>query len=159
MKKVLPSRRSSCPIACALDCVGDRWTLVVLRDIIIVRRRHFQELLAGNEGIASNILADRLKQLEAAGMITRRRDPADPKRVIYEATEKGLDLLPVMIELVRWSIKYEPKAAAPAHFLRRLAKDATGSSRDIRAAHHHAGLAPGVRANQGARNRTATARR
>jgi DNA-binding HxlR family transcriptional regulator len=159
MKKVLPSRRSNCPIACALDCVGDRWTLVVLRDIIIVRRRHFQELLAGNEGIASNILASRLKQLEGAGMITRRRDPAEPKRVIYEATKKALDLLPVMIELIRWSMKYDPAAAAPAHFLRRLAKDRDGFIADIRAAHSPPGRRAGLRANQSARNRTATSRR
>src|ERR1700687_3179743 len=118
MKKRLPSRRSNCPIARALDFVGDKWTLVVLRDLIMVRKRYFQELLAGNEGIASNILASRLKLLEAAGMITRRRDPAQAKRVIYEPSEKALDLLPVIIELMRWSTKYDPKSIAPAHFMR-----------------------------------------
>jgi DNA-binding HxlR family transcriptional regulator len=137
MKKKLPSRRSNCPIACALDFVGDKWTLVVLRDLIMVRKRYFQELLAGNEGIASNILASRLRLLEAAGMITRRRDPAQAKRVIYEPTEKALDLLPVMIELMRWSTKYDPKSAAPAHFVRRLAEDRDGFIADIRAAHDH----------------------
>ena len=86
---------------------------MVLRDIIMVRKRYFQELLAGNEGIASNILASSLKLLEAAGMITRRRDPAQARRVIYEPTGKALDLLPVMIELMRWSMKYDPKSAAP----------------------------------------------
>jgi DNA-binding HxlR family transcriptional regulator len=137
MKKKLPSRRSNCPIACALDLVGDKWTLVLLRDLIIVRKRYFQELLAGNEGIASNILAGRLKLLEAAGMITRRRDPAQAKRVIYEPTEKALDLLPVMIELMRWSTKYDPKSTAPAHFVRRLAEDRDGFIADIRAALNH----------------------
>jgi DNA-binding HxlR family transcriptional regulator len=136
MKKILPSRRSNCPIACALDLVGDKWTLVVLRDIVMARKHYFQELLAGNEGIASNILASRLKLLEAAGMITRRRDPAQAKRVIYEPTEKALDLLPVMIELMRWGTKYDPKSAAPAHFVRRLAEDGDGFIADIRAAHN-----------------------
>jgi DNA-binding HxlR family transcriptional regulator len=138
MKKTLQSRRSACPIACALDFVGDRWTLVVLRDIIMVRKCYFQQLLAGNEAIASNILASRLKLLEAAGMITRRRDPDQARRVIYEPTEKALDLLPVMIELMRWSMKYDPNAAAPAQFVRRLARDRDGFIADIRATHSRA---------------------
>jgi DNA-binding HxlR family transcriptional regulator len=139
MKESLPSRRSSCPIACALDCVGDKWTLIVLRDIIMLRKHHFQELLQGSEGIASNILASRLKLLEAAGMITRRRDPAQARRVIYEPTAKALDLLPVIVELARWGMKHDPGAAAPAHFLRRLAKDREGFIASIRAAHDHGG--------------------
>jgi len=109
----------------------------VLRDIIMVRKRHFQELLAGNEAIASNILANRLKLLEAAGMITRRRDPAQARRVIYEPTGKALDLLPVIIELIRWGVKYDPKAAAPGHFARRLARDREGFIAEIRAMHDH----------------------
>jgi DNA-binding HxlR family transcriptional regulator len=141
MTNTFRSRRSDCPIARALDFVGDRWTLVVLRDIIMARKRYFQELLAGNEGIASNILASRLKLLEAAKMITRRRDPAQARRVIYEPTEKALDLLPVMIELIRWGMKHDPDATAPAHFVRRLAEDRDGFIADIRAAHdtkgHH----------------------
>jgi DNA-binding HxlR family transcriptional regulator len=159
MKQSLPTRRSNCPIACALDYVGDKWTLVVLRDIIMVRRRHFQELLASNEGIASNILASRLKQLDAAGMITRQRDPAGPKRVIYEATEKALDLLPAMIELIRWSMKYDPNAAAPAHLIRRLAEDCDGFIADIRAAHNQTSRRPEQRANESARSRASTSRR
>ena len=135
MTKTLPSRRSECPIARALDVVGDKWTLVVLRDLIMARRRHYQEMLAGNEGIASNILASRLKLLEAAGMITRRRDPEQRRRVIYEPTEKALDLLPVMIELVLWGLKFDPQASAPAHFMRRLSEDREGFIAELRAQH------------------------
>ena len=135
MTEVLPSRRSDCPIARALDVVGDKWTLVVLRDLIMARRRHYQEILAGNEGIASNILASRLKLLEAAGMITRRRDPEQRRRVIYEPTEKALDLLPVMIELVLWGLKFDPQASAPAHFMRRLSEDREGFIAELRAQH------------------------
>lgn len=159
MKQSLRSRRSNCPIACALDSVGDKWTLVVLRDIVLVRRRYFQELLAGNEGIASNILATRLKQLEATGMLTRRRDPAAPKRVIYEATEKALDLLPVMIELFRWSMKYDQNTAAPAHLVRRLAEDRDGFIADIRAAHNHAARRSRLQAHESTRNRASSSRR
>jgi len=134
----LPPRRSNCPIAYALDFVGDKWTLIVLRDLIMARKRHFRELLAGSEGIATNILASRLKLLEAAGLVTRRLDPAEARRVIYEPTEKALDLVPVLIELMRWSTKYDPKSAAPPRFVRRLAQDREGLIADLRAAHRRA---------------------
>jgi len=135
MKRKLPPRRSTCPIAYALDFVGDKWTLLVLRDLILARKRYFQELLAGNEKIASNILASRLKLLEAAGMVTRRADPEQPRRVIYRPTGKALDLLPVIIELIGWSLKYDARSAPPSHLARRLAKDREGFIAEVRAAH------------------------
>jgi DNA-binding HxlR family transcriptional regulator len=135
MKRKIAARRSSCPIACALDVIGDKWTLVVLRDVILARKRYFQELLEGNEGIATNILASRLKLLDAAGLITRRADPAQARRVIYAPTAKALDLLPVLIELMRWSLKYSSGSAAPAQFVRRLAEDQDGFIAELRAAH------------------------
>jgi DNA-binding HxlR family transcriptional regulator len=135
MKRKLPPRRSNCPVACALDLLGDKWTLIVLRDLMMVRKRYFQELLEGNEGIATNILASRLKMLEAAGLITRRTDPDQARRVIYSPTAKALDLLPVLIELIRWSMKYSPGSAVPEEFLRRLGKDREGFIADLRAAH------------------------
>lgn len=135
MNRKLPARRSDCPIACALDLIGDKWTLIVLRDLIMARKRYFQELLEGNEGIATNILASRLRLLEAAGMVTRRADPAQARRVIYAPTEKALDLLPVLIELMRWSMKYNSRSASPVRLARRLAEDRNGLIAELRAAH------------------------
>jgi len=135
MNRKLPARRSNCPIACALDLLGDKWTLIVLRDLIMARKRYFQELLEGNEGIATNILASRLKLLEAAGLVTRRADPAQVRRVIYAPTEKALDLLPVLIELMRWSMKYNSRSTTPGHLARRLAEDRNGLIAELRAAH------------------------
>ena len=135
MNRKLRARRSDCPIACALDLIGDKWTLIVLRDLIMARKRYFQELLEGNEGIATNILASRLRLLEAAGMVTRRADPAHARRVIYAPTEKALDLLPVLIELMRWSMKYNSNSAAPVHLARRLAEDRSRLIAELRAAH------------------------
>jgi DNA-binding HxlR family transcriptional regulator len=135
MKRKLPARRSDCPIACALDLIGDKWTLIVLRDLIMVRKRYFQELLEGNDGIATNILASRLKLLEAAGLVTRRADPAQARRVIYAPTEKALDLLPVLIELMRWSMTYNSRSSAPPQLVRRLAEDRDGLIAQLRAAH------------------------
>ena len=135
MTRKLPKRRSHCPIACALDLIGDRWTLIVLRDLIFARKRYFQELLEGHEAIATNILASRLKMLEAAGLITRRSDRAEARRVIYAPTEKALDLLPVLIELTSWSMKHNAGTDAPAHIVRRLAADRAGLIAEVRAAH------------------------
>lgn len=107
----------------------------MLRDLIIARKRYFQELLEGNEGVATNILASRLKLLEAAGLLTRRADPAQGRRVIYAPTGKALDLLPVLLELARWSLKHTAGSDAPAHFVRRLAEDREGFIAELRAAH------------------------
>ncbi|MGH8443314.1 MAG: winged helix-turn-helix transcriptional regulator [Nevskiaceae bacterium] len=118
-----PEPRSSCPIAWTLDFIGDKWTLVVLRDLILGRKRYFQEFLDSGEGVASNILASRLRQLEVAGMVTREADPEQARRVIYTPTGKALDLLPVMLEIVRWGDKYFAGSGAPPALLRGIERD------------------------------------
>jgi len=98
-----------CPVACALDVVGDRWTLLVLRDIVFGGRRHFRELLAGSEeGIASNILADRLKRLVARDVLTRAADPSHRQKAIYSLTEAGIALLPLLVAMGAWGRRYLP---------------------------------------------------
>jgi len=141
MRKKLPPRRSDCPISCALDLVGDKWTLLVLRDLIMARKRYFREFLDSNEQIASNILAKRLKLLEAAGLVTRRHDPQHGRQVIYEPTARALDLLPVMLELARWGASHQAKTAAPPGMIRRIAEDRDALVADLRAA-VMAGAAP-----------------
>lgn len=131
-KKKLPPRRSDCPISYALDLVGDKWTLIVLRDLMFARKRYFQEFLASPEKIASNILASRLKLLENAGLMTRT---VDARRVIYAPTAKALDLLPVLLEMLLWGTKYHAKANAPEPFVRRAVADRAGLIAELRAAH------------------------
>jgi len=135
MKKELPSCRSDCPISFALDFIGDKWTLIVLRDLVFSRKRYFQQFLDSNEKIASNILASRLKLLEKAGLVTREADPAHARRVIYAPTAKALDLTPVMLELLLWGTKHHSKANAPEQFVRRAAEDRDALVAEIRAAH------------------------
>lgn len=142
MRKKLPARRSDCPISCALDLVGDRWTLLVLRDLIMARKRYFREFLDSNERIASNILAKRLKLLEGAGLVTRQHDPEHGRQVIYAPTAKALDLLPAMLELARWGASQQPKTGAPPGMIRRIAQDRDALVADLRAAVTGAG-APG----------------
>ena len=131
----LPECRSHCPISYALDFVGDKWTLLVLRDLIFARKRYFQDFLESREGIASNILASRLKLLEAGGFVTRAPDPQHARRVIYAPTAKALDLLPAMLELIRWSAKYDAKTEAPAHLLKGAARNPGRLAARIRAQH------------------------
>ncbi len=105
--------RSGCPINLTLEVLGDRWSLIVVRDMMFGNRRHFRELLTQNEeGIASNILADRLKRLLAEGVITRADDPTHRQKAIYSLTEKGIELLPVFAMIGAWGRKWLPVTEA-----------------------------------------------
>lgn len=131
--------RSHCPISYSLEFVGDRWTLLVLRDLILARKRYFQDFLASPEGIASNILANRLKRLEGAGLVARETDPGHAGRVLYTPTDKALDLLPVMVELVRWGAKYDAQSDAPPQLMKGIARDRDGFVAAVRAQHRKQG--------------------
>jgi DNA-binding HxlR family transcriptional regulator len=101
------SHRSGCPINLTLEVVGDKWSLLVIRDMIFGNRRHFRELLGNSEeGIASNILADRLKRLLAQGVISKAEDPTHKQKSIYSLTELGIELLPVLAQMAVWGRKY-----------------------------------------------------
>lgn len=104
--------RSGCPIATTLDIVGDRWTLVILRDMINGKKR-FSEFLNGPERIATNVLADRLTLIEAAGLAKRRAYQQRPKRFEYVLTRKGRDFLPVLQEICLWANRHYPKTWTP----------------------------------------------
>ena len=99
--------RSGCPINLTLEMLGDRWSLIVIRDIMFGNRRSFGELLANSEeGIASNILADRLKRLTASGLLSRARDPAHRQKGIYSLTEASIDLVPVLAHMGAWGCRH-----------------------------------------------------
>ena len=103
------SHRSGCPINLTLEVVGDKWSLLIVRDIVFGNRRHFRELLTkSEEGISSNILADRLKTLLEQGILTREEDPTHKQKGIYSLTEKGIELLPVLAQMAAWGYKYLP---------------------------------------------------
>lgn len=106
-------RRSGCPISIALETLGDAWSLLIVRDLMFKGRTTYNEFLQGGEGIASNILADRLRRLEAGGIIEKLPDPADARKFIYRLSAKGMDLAPVLVELVIWSARHENTDAPP----------------------------------------------
>jgi DNA-binding HxlR family transcriptional regulator len=113
VKGALCPERSPCPIASALDVLGDRWTLVVIRDLLWFDKRRFADLLGSGEAISTNILTDRLARLEAAGIVARRRYQEHPPRDEYVLTPMGLDLEPILRELVRWGSRYVPGTYQP----------------------------------------------
>lgn len=100
--------RSGCPINLSVELFGDRWTLLVLRDIMFVGRRHFRELLESDEGISSNILADRLAVLVENGLLTRTGDPSHKQKVTYSLTEQAIELVPVFAQLTDWGLRHLP---------------------------------------------------
>jgi DNA-binding HxlR family transcriptional regulator len=101
--------RSGCPINLAVEVFGDKWSLIILRDMMFGNRRHYREFLTGSlEGIASNILADRLKKLAADGMITKTDDPSHKQKSIYSLTEKSIALVPVFAQLGAWGRRWMP---------------------------------------------------
>jgi len=106
MKSMDNAHRSGCPINLSLEVFGDKWSLLVLRDMIFGGKRHFRELLKSEEGIASNILADRLKMLVEEGMLTKRDDPSHKQKAIYSLTEKAIELVPIMAHLGSWGRKW-----------------------------------------------------
>ena len=108
--------KSSCPITYSLDIFGDRWSLLVLRDLILHGKTRFAEMLASDEQIASNILADRLQRLECLGLIERGPDPEDRRQKICRITAKGLTLTPVLLEIAAWGASNDLITGAPDGF-------------------------------------------
>ena len=100
--------RSGCPINLTLEVLGDKWSLLILRDMMFGRKRHFRELMRSEEGISSNILADRLKRLLEHGLLTKADDPSHKQKAIYSLTEQGIELLPVLAQMAAWGRKYLP---------------------------------------------------
>jgi DNA-binding HxlR family transcriptional regulator len=106
-----PKRRSGCPVSISLEIFGDRWSLLIVRDLMVRGFRTFKEFEESDEGIATNILADRLRALQAGGIISAEVDPADGRKVNYRLTGKGIELAPVMLELLIWGARNETTAA------------------------------------------------
>jgi DNA-binding HxlR family transcriptional regulator len=106
-KKAAPKRRSRCPLNASVEMLGDHWSLLIVRDMMLRGFQTFKEFLESDEGIATNILADRLRKLEAHGIITTEPDATDGRKSVYLLTPKGIDLAPVLAEMVLWAARNE----------------------------------------------------
>ena len=104
----MKNSRSSCPINLSLEVFGDKWTLIILRDIMMTGKRHFRELLQSDEKIASNVLMNRLNRLEAMGILTKAKDESHKQKILYSLTQQGIDLFPVFMSIGVWAKKYLP---------------------------------------------------
>lgn len=123
--------RSGCPINLTLEVLGDKWSLLILRDMMFGNRRHFRELLRSEEGISTNILADRLKLLLEEGLITKADDPSHKQKSIYSLTEKAIDLLPVFAMIGDWGTRHLPVSEELSIRARLLAEGGPAMWRDF----------------------------
>ena len=119
-QKTKSAHRSGCPVSISLETFGDRWSLLIIRDLMVRGYRTYREFLGAGEGIATNILADRLRKLEAAEILTTEPDTADPRRVHYRLTQKGIELAPVVLDLLLWASRHEA-TGAPCEVMAQMA--------------------------------------
>jgi len=138
------AHRSGCPINLTLEVLGDKWSLLILRDMMFGNRRHFRELLRSEEGISTNILADRLKLLLEEGMITKADDPSHKQKSIYSLTDKAIDLLPVLAMIGDWGTRHLPVSEELSIRAKLLAEGGPAMWRDFMAElrEAHLGTAP-----------------
>ena len=125
-------RRSDCPINFALEVFGDPWSLLIIRDIVYFGKKTYGEFLASEEGMATNILANRLAQLEQQGVLVKKLSEKDKRKEEYALTEKCLDLIPVLVEMANWSAEYDPHTGAPAAWIALMKADREKMIRLIR---------------------------
>jgi DNA-binding HxlR family transcriptional regulator len=121
VKKI--KKRSECPISSALDIVGDKWSLLIIRDIMLSGKNTYNEFLKSEEKIATNVLADRLSMLESAGILVKEEHPDSKAKIFYRLTSQGIDLLPVIVEIILWSDKYLSIAPQAKEFAKQLRKN------------------------------------
>lgn len=119
-------RKSDCAINFVLELFGDRWSLLIVRDLMFQGKHYYGEFLQSEEKISTNILADRLSLLERQGIVTKNVDPKHRSKNIYKLSAKGIDLLPVLIEFIIWSAKYDKYSGVDREFIKHIKRDREG---------------------------------
>jgi len=115
--------KSHCPVNFAQETFGDRWSLLIIRDLMFKCKQYYGDFLNSDEKISTNILAARLEKLEAVGLITKAIDQENHSKKLYSLTQKGIDLMPMLLEMIAWSAKYDEQTEAPAEFIASFEKD------------------------------------
>ena len=133
---------SQCPFRYGVGVFGDRWSLLIIRDMMFRGYTRFQDFMDASEGISTNVLSDRLSKLEGQQIISRQRDPDNGRRVLYHLTEKGRDLLPVMLAVIGWAEKYDPETGISGEMGERIRTDLLGVRDEILAAMENASSSP-----------------
>ncbi len=115
--------RSHCPINYALEHFGDKWSLLIIRDLMFKQKRHYNEFFESDEKVSTSVLGDRLKMLEDSGIISKGVDDVKKSRIKYSLTQKGIDMLPFMIDMIVWSGFYDKHTEAGNDFIIQATKD------------------------------------
>ena len=129
MKRI--TGRSRCPISTTLDILGDKWTLLIIRDLMLTGKRTYSEFLQSEEKIATNILADRLLILEKSGIIEKKAFPGNKVKNLYQLTPKGIDLMPVLFEIILWGDKYFEIPERVHRLAEEIRKDRNGMIKEV----------------------------
>ena len=124
-------RKSDCPINFALEIFGDRWTFLIVRDMMFKGKHYYGEFLQSEEKIATNILADRLSLLEKSEIVIKTTDINHKSKLIYTLSKKGIDLLPILVDVIMWSAKYDENSAVDGKFVRSVKRDREGLIKEI----------------------------
>jgi DNA-binding HxlR family transcriptional regulator len=126
------SKRSDCPISFTLDFLGDKWSLLIIRDIIFEEKSFYGEFLKSEEAVATNILANRLRKLQNAGIVFFEIPPTKKSRKQYYLTKKGLDLIPLILEMILWGSKNDSGTSAPVSYTTLIKEDRDGVNQNLR---------------------------
>ncbi len=135
MVKISQKRISGCPVTYGLDSFGDRWSLLIIRDLMLHGKKTYSEFLASEENIATNILITRLKHLEAEGIVSKTKDPQNRRSYTYALTDKGRDLAPVLLEIIRWSGQHDTRPEAKKDTSDKAMKDPYAFEQMLRLSH------------------------
>ena len=114
---------SGCPVRFGMSQFGDKWSFLIIRDLMFKGRKYYHEFMQAGEGISTNILASRLLDLESNGIISKAKDPVKQSRFIYSLTEKGIELMPMMLAMMDWAEKYDAETEVPSDFIQKLRSD------------------------------------
>jgi len=114
-----------------MDTLGDKWSLLIIRDLMFNDKQYYSEFITSAEKISTNILAERLQRLESEGLITKTQDEINLSKFKYSLTKKGLDLLPMLLDIVAWSAKYDAHTGIAKSFVQRLEQDKAGLKKEI----------------------------
>jgi len=122
---------AGCPVRFGMSQFGDKWSFLIIRDLMFKGRKYYNEFLEAGEGISTNILANRLHDLEINGMVSKHQDTIKRSKYIYRLTEKGMALMPMMLAMIDWSEKYDNKTEVPNEFIKKLRKSPEELQQDL----------------------------
>ena len=122
---------SGCPVRFGMSQFGDKWSFLIIRDLMFKGRKYYHEFIEAGEGISTNVLATHLADLESNGIVSKSRDPVKGSRFIYTLTQKGIELMPMMVAMIDWAEKFDAETEVPKDFIKKLRNDSAKLQQEI----------------------------